>query len=163
VDNVRVANACLVALVFFFSLNLAPMMFETFTSDRLWASHPPESFHMFLGEYGHKTAHYWRIVSPLAVAMFVLSFVFNWHIPDRRLWLSVAFVCFLAAHVSTILYFVPEQDTLTTSAATLSRDVLQARTGRWITLNYFRVVAGVLAFVFLMWAVLAPAAPSPPA
>jgi hypothetical protein len=60
------SNACLMALVFFYSLNLAPMMFETFTSDRTWASSPPDSFHMFQGPYGHKTAHYWRVVSPLA-------------------------------------------------------------------------------------------------
>src|SRR4029453_6569986 len=27
------------------------------------ASNPPESFYMFLGPYGQKTAHYWRILS----------------------------------------------------------------------------------------------------
>ena len=49
VEILRPANLCLVALVLFFSLNLAPMMFESFTSDRIWASNPPESFYMFLG------------------------------------------------------------------------------------------------------------------
>jgi hypothetical protein len=63
---VSLSNLCLAVLTFIYSLNLAPMMFETFTSDRIWASNPPESFHMFLGPYGQKTAHYWRIVSPLA-------------------------------------------------------------------------------------------------
>jgi hypothetical protein len=33
---------------------------------------------MFLGPYGQKTAHYWRIVSPLAWLLFVLSFIFHW-------------------------------------------------------------------------------------
>ena len=54
------------ALVFFYSLNLGPMMFESFTSDRTWATNPPDSFYMFRGPYGQKTAHYWRVVSPLA-------------------------------------------------------------------------------------------------
>jgi hypothetical protein len=78
-------DACLVALVFLYGLNLAPMMFESFTSDRTWASNPPDSFHMFLGQYGHRTAHYWRVVSPLASLAFVLSFIVSWQVPDRRL------------------------------------------------------------------------------
>ena len=36
-----------------------------------------------------------------------------------------------------------------------SRDVLHARAQRWVFLNYFRNVAGVLAYLFLMGAVLA--------
>src|SRR5262245_6051526 len=45
------------------------MMFESFTSDRTWASNPPESFYMFLGRYGQKTAHYWRVVFTARVAV----------------------------------------------------------------------------------------------
>jgi len=119
-------DACLIALVFFYSLNLAPMMFESFTSDRTWASNPPDSFHMFLGQYGQKTAHYWRVVAPVASLSFVLSLVVSWQVPDRRLWLSIAFVLYVAVHAAT----------------------------RWIFLNYFRNAAGVLAFVALMLAVL---------
>ena len=72
------SNLCLFLVVFFYSLNLGPMLFESFTSDRTWASHPPESFAMFLGPYGHKTAHYWRIVSPLRYPRWRTSF------PSRR-------------------------------------------------------------------------------
>jgi hypothetical protein len=43
VEILRPSNLALVALVFVFSLNLAPMMFESFTSDRIWTSNPPES------------------------------------------------------------------------------------------------------------------------
>ena len=149
-------DTCLVALVFLYGLNLAPMMFESFTSDRTWASNPPDSFHMFLGQYGHKTAHYWRVVSPLASLAFVLSFMVGWQVPDRRLWLSVAFGLYLAVHLSTMVFFVPEQEGLISSAGSLSRDVLQSRANRWIFLNYFRNAAGMLAYVFLMLAVLAP-------
>ena len=39
-------NLCLIALAFFYGLNLFPMIFESFTSDRIWASNPPESFYM---------------------------------------------------------------------------------------------------------------------
>ena len=148
-----------VALVFFFSLNLAPMMFESFTSDRIWASHPPESFAMFQGPYGQKTAHYWKVVSPLALATFLLSLILNWQAADRRLWLVVAFGFFLAAHIPTILYFVPEQEGLIASASALSPEVLQSRASRWLWLNYFRMAAGVLAFVCLMCALLAPRVP----
>ena len=72
------SNLCLFLVVFFYSLNLGTMLFESFTSDRTWASHPPESFAMFLGPYGHKTAHYWRIVSPLRYPRWRTSF------PSRR-------------------------------------------------------------------------------
>jgi hypothetical protein len=115
---------------------------------------------MFLGPYGQKTAHYWRVVSPLALLSFLLSFVFNWHIPDRRVWLSIAFILYLAAQISTGAYFVPEQERLISTAGSLSREVLQARAHRWLLLNYFRIVGGVLGFVFLMLAVFVPHGPS---
>jgi hypothetical protein len=155
----RLANVCLVALVFFFSLNLAPMIFESFTSDRTWASHPPDSFYMFQGPYGQKTAHYWRIVSPLASAAFVLSLVLNWR-SARKTWLAAAFVAYVAVQIATMAYFVPEQEALISNVATVSREALQARADQWIFLNYFRIVGGVVAFVFLLSAVLIPHAAS---
>jgi hypothetical protein len=66
---------------------------------------------------------------------------------------------YLAIHASTMVYFVPEQERLTSNAESFSRDVLIARVRRWMSLNYFRNIAGVLAFVFLMLAVLVPSAP----
>jgi Anthrone oxygenase len=153
-EIVHPSNLCLAALVFVYSLNLAPMMFESFTSDRIWASNPPASFYMFLGPYGQKTAHYWRIVSPLALAAFLLSIVLNWQVLRRTLWLSIAFVFYLAVQVSTMAYFVREQDRLIASADTLSREAVRSRATRWIALNYFRMVAAVLAYVFLLCAVL---------
>ena len=155
----RPSNLSLAALIFLFSLNLAPMMFESFTSDRIWAANPPESFHMFQGPYGQQTAHYWRVVSPLATMAFVLSVFFNWPIAERRIWLAVAFVFYLAAQISTMAYFVPEQEALIAGAGTLSRDVLKSRADRWISMNYFRIAAGVLAFACLLGAVLVPRVP----
>jgi di/tricarboxylate transporter len=152
VEVLHLPNLCLAVLVLFYSLNLAPMLFETFTSDRTWASHPPESFYMFQGQYGHKTAFYWRVVSPLALLCFVLSLILNRHLFERELWLSAALVLYLAVQISTMAYFVPEQEGLTSNAG-LSREVLMARTGRWIFRNYFRNIAGVLAFVFILAAV----------
>src|SRR5262245_42582774 len=150
---------CLMALVFFFSLNLAPMMFESFTSDRTWASNPPDSFHMFLGQYGQKTSSYWRVVSPLALLAFILSLFVSWQVPGTRLWLLVAFGLYLAVQLSTMVYFVPEQEGLISSAGSLTRDVLRCRADRWIFLNYFRNAVGVLAYVALMLAILAPRVP----
>ena len=97
------ANLLLAVLVFFYSLNIGPMMFESFTSDRTWAAHPPDSFAMFLGPYGHKTAHYWRVVSPLASLSFVLALAFNWRAPRRRWWLVAAFLLYVAIQVATNL------------------------------------------------------------
>ena len=146
----------LAALVFFFSLNFGPMMFESFTSDRTWASNPPESFAMFLGPYGQKTAGYWRIVSPLAMASFVLSLVFNWHVADRRVWLLAAFLTYLAVQAFTMLYFVPEQEALISSAGSLSPEILKARADRWIFLNIFRNTVAVVSFACLLRAMLVP-------
>jgi hypothetical protein len=156
------SNISLAALVFFYSLNLAPMMFESFTSDRTWASSPPESFYMFLGPYGQKTAHYWTIVSPLASLAFVLGLLLNWRVPGRRLRLAIAFALYLVVQVATMAYFVPEQEGLISQASALSREALQVRADRWIALNYVRNVAGVLAFGFLMAAVLVPLPEGPP-
>ena len=155
-DMMHLSDSCLVAVVLAYSLNLAPMMFESFTSDRIWASNPPDSFYMFLGRYGQQTTHYWKVVSPLATLTFVLSLVFNWHIVGRRTWLLVALACYLTVQVATMTFFVPEQEALITNAGTLPRDTIRARAHRWIFLNYFRNVAGVLAYVFLMCAVLVP-------
>ena len=47
-------------------------------SELCLASNPPESFYMFLGQYGQKTAHYWRIVSSLAVPAYVLALIVDW-------------------------------------------------------------------------------------
>ena len=98
-------------------------------------------------------------MSPLALATFVLSLVLNWAAVDRRWWIVVAFGFFLAAHIPTILYFVPEQEGLISGAASLPPDVLQSRANRWLTLNYFRMAAGVAAYVCLMCAILVPRVP----
>jgi hypothetical protein len=158
-DMSELADLCLLVLVFFYSLNLAPMMFESFTSDRTSASNPPESFHLFLGPYGHKTAHYWKVVSPIALLSFVVSLFLNRHLFERELRLSIAFAVYLGIHAATTVYFVPEQERLTSNAGSLSRDVVIVRVRRWTSLNYFRNIAGVVAFVFLMLAVLVPSAP----
>jgi len=119
----HVSDYALVALAFFYCLNLGPMMFESFTSDRTWASDPPDSFHMFRGPYGQKTAHYWRIVTPLAGAAFVLSLVLNWSAVDRRLWLFAFFVAYLAVQIPTMAYFVPEQEKLISDSGALGREL----------------------------------------
>jgi hypothetical protein len=121
------ADYALVALAFFYCLNLRPMTFETFTSDRTWASNPPDSFHMFRGPYGQKTAHYWKIVTPLAVAAFVLSLALNWSAAGRKLWLFAFFVAFLAVQIATMAYFVPEQEKLISQSSALGREALKAR------------------------------------
>jgi len=158
-EMMRLLDVCLVALVFFYTLNLAPMMFESFTSDRTWASNPPDSFHMFLGPYAQKTTHYWRVVSPLAMLTFVLTLVVSWQVPERRLWLAVAFVSYLIVQGSTMVYFVPEQEHLISNAGLFPADMLKSRADRWLFLNYFRNAAGVIAYMSLMLAVLAPHVP----
>ena len=45
----RLAEWLLVGLVSFYGLNFGPIVFESFTSDRTWASNPPDSFSMCLG------------------------------------------------------------------------------------------------------------------
>ena len=154
--SLHAADFALLALAFFYCLNLGPMMFETFTSDRTWASDPPESFHMFRGPYGQKTAHYWRVVTPLATAAFVLRLVLNWSAADRRLWLFAFFAAYLAVQIPTMAYFVPEQETLIADTGALGREAIKARADRWIFLNYFRNVAGVMSYVFVLLALLTP-------
>ena len=148
------AEWLLVGLVLFYSLNFGPMVFESFTSDRTWASNPPDSFSMFLGPYGQKTVHYWRVVSPAALLLFVLSIAFNWQAGDRKWWLALALVMYLAVQAATMAYFVPEQDALISKRGSLGGAVLKSRADRWILLNYFRIVTGVAAFVFLLRAML---------
>jgi hypothetical protein len=97
--SMPISDYALIALAFFYCLNLGPMMFETFTSDRTWASDPPDSFHMFRGPYGQKTTHYWKIVTPLAMAAFALSLALNWSVAGRRLWLFAFFIAFLAVQI----------------------------------------------------------------
>jgi hypothetical protein len=53
-------------------------------------------------------------------------------------------------------YFVPEQEKLTSDAGTLGRELLKARADRWMLLNYFRNVAGVVSYVLLEFALMTP-------
>ena len=48
----------------------------------------------------------------------------------------MAFVLYLVVHLSTMVYFVPEQEGLISNAGSLSGDVLRSRANRWIFLNY---------------------------
>lgn len=152
----RLPALSLAVLVFFYSLNFGPMMFESFTSDRTWASNPPDSFSMFMGPYGQKTAHYWRVVSPLALVSFILGLARNWRVGDRALWLSIAFAFYLVIQASTMAFFVPEQEALITGAGSLAPDLLKGRADRWIFWNYFRIVAGVLTYALLLRAIFTP-------
>jgi hypothetical protein len=68
-------------------------------------------------------------------------------------------VSYLAVQISTMAYFVPEQEALIAGAGTLSREVLKTRADRWISLNYFRIAAGVLAFACMLCAVVVPRVP----
>ena len=63
---------------------------------------------------------------------------------------------YLVVQLSTMVYFVPEQEGLISSAGSVSREVLRSRANRWTFLNYFRNVAGVLAYVALMLALVVP-------
>ena len=56
-------------------------------------------------------------------------------------------------------YFVPEQEALISGAGSIARDLIKARADRWILLNYFRIAAGLLAFAFLLRALLVPRVP----
>jgi hypothetical protein len=51
-------------------------------------------------------------------------------------------------------YFVPVQEELISGSSSLARELLKSRADRSIFLNYFRIVAGVLAFAFLLRAIL---------
>ena len=63
-------------------------------------------------------------------------------------------VLYLAVHSATMAYFVPEQERLIANAGSVPRADLKSRADRWMFLNYFRNLAGVLAFVFLLRAFL---------
>ena len=79
--------------------------------------------------------------------------------PDRKLWLSAAFILYLAIQAATMAYFVPEQEGLVSAADSVPGNVLKSRADRWILLNYFRVGTGVLAFLLLVRAIFVPRMP----
>jgi hypothetical protein len=57
---------------------------------------------------------------------------------------------YAAIQLSTMTYFVSEQEALISGASSIARDLIKARANRWILLNYFRMMAGLLAFAFLL-------------
>jgi hypothetical protein len=57
---------------------------------------------------------------------------------------------------ATVAFRSSQLDILISSAGSLSHDVLRSRAHRWMFLNYFRNVAGVLAYVALMLALVVP-------
>jgi hypothetical protein len=82
--------------------------------------------------------------------------VLNWSAGGRRLWLFAFFAVYLAIQIPTLAYFVPEQEKLIAGGEAIGRQDLKARADRWIFLNYFRNVAGVMSYGFLLFALLTP-------
>ena len=82
----------------------------------------------------YRRSHYWAFS----------SVIFNWDVVDRRPWLSVAFICYLAVQVSTVLYLVPEQEGLIKNADSLDRKFLQSRADKWIGTELLSELRGTL-------------------
>ena len=89
----------------------------------------------------------------MALFSFVVSLILNRHVFNRELWFAVAFVLYLAVQISTMAYFVPEQEGLISNSGPPSREILKARADQWIFRNYFRAVGGMVVFIFLFLAI----------
>ncbi len=140
------------ALIILFSLNLGPSFFESLTSDRTWASNPPESFYMFLGKYGQETIHYWRVASPIALLLFIICLLFTWKQPQVKKLMVPAFILFILIYIATQVYFVPVQTNSIANMNSIDAVTLKKQADQWIAVNYLRNAAGFACFILLLLA-----------
>lgn len=89
------------------------------------------------------------VATNLTALLALLTLIFGWKSPPPlRFWLRLGAGGFLVLFIFTMAYFVPEQLSIKGARATqnLSDAEILWRAGRWVMLNYLRVLA---AFVLL--------------
>lgn len=123
----------------YFLLNGA-QIFETAIIVPSWTSAPPESFHMFRGNYKLDFKIFWIITHSVHELTFIAAIIFSWKITKVRNWLLVLLLVHMAVRIWTLLYFVPNiiEFQQMPYSDTIDQSLLQ-RTTEWKNLNYLRV------------------------
>ncbi len=140
----------LITTVAYLLLNGA-QIFETAVIVPVWTASPPESFHIFQGNYGLDFKVFWIISHSIHELTFILAIIFNWKISNRRKWLLMLFAIHMVMRAWTLAYFAPNIIAFQhLSSSTMPDDALQQKTMLWKNLNYLRVAV----FLFVSFALI---------
>lgn len=126
---------------------LGAAVFESLVTAPNFASGIPESLERTRQSWSvANPGNFFRIVSPAAQLLTLLSLILNWKRPaGRRWWLLAALLLAVLTDVITFTYHYPRNDLLFSDPMAQPVDVLERAAREWITMNWLRVVLVFLA------------------
>lgn len=117
-----------------------------------WFANPPVSFSL-INKQSKNAQLFWIPVQILFIVSFIIATITNWQFIAMRLYLIIAFACFLLVVISTVAYFLKEILAFSKMPAiTPVTPVLQQRADQWLRLTTFR---NILQFISLVMLVIA--------
>lgn len=120
------------------------------------AEAPPRSFAMFEGEYGYNSSTFWNTVPPITFVLFLIGIIMNWK-NRRRKFLLVALTLFVAGGLLAGFFLEPLFAEMIARGYSDQVDpVLQARTAKWLMLDWMVWGLAMLAGLVLLWALVLP-------
>jgi len=116
-----------------------------------WSAGPPLSLSMFQGEHGLNPELFWMLIHPINLVLLLVTLFIHWK-SQRRKYILVVLLSYVAILIITAIYFVPELlSIITTEPGNIVDDQLTARAGLWEALSIIRLgVLVVLAMILLI-------------
>jgi len=114
----------------------------------------PSSASHVTGPYAMHDEHFWLFIHPLMIITLAVTLILNWRVRERRNLIAISAAIYVAAIISTILYFVPELQAFRASpTSTVSAAEWFARGQRWQHLSWTRgafMFAGLLPLLLAL-------------
>ena len=126
-------------------------IYETITLWPMVYSAPPKSLAIFQGEYAYQSTNFWINIHPVTLLFFIATIIFHWK-TDRKKFLLIPLVIYVAILATTFAYFVPELIDITgaTYSDTVDPDLVQ-RGRTWNIANIIRAFILVGTGMYLLF------------
>ena len=143
-----------------FSVIIGGGVYEHLNMVPVWASAPPVSLTMFQGKYGLDPSHFWMLIHPVNLILFIIVLAIHWK-SGRRKNLLITMGTYVAILIITSIYFVPELLAITKAVLAPSPDQdLTSRASTWEMLSLVRLVVLVILALILFTGLTKPSSPA---
>ncbi len=152
----HLAKITLMALVASCFIQIGAQLFAMSVVASTVAEAPPRSFAMLEGEYGYNSTTFWDIVPTITFVLLLIALVTNWKNQRRKL-ILVAFIMFVAAGLLAGFFLEPVFANMIERGYSDHVDpVLQARSARWLMLDWMVWGLGLATGLILLLALVSP-------
>ncbi len=94
--------------IVFLAVTFGGSVYETLVINSVWYADLPGSLEfMRHAEYSVKPGRFWQAFGPFPALVALIVLVLNLFIRERRLLITISFLCILVNTLTTIFYFVP--------------------------------------------------------